>query len=197
MSLVSWIEIALIGLGILGMVGGNRLSSPLLSNGGLALVGIGLIVIGGDAMVTRRYVVRRRGSTDWTYYGLGAVLIGIVFVWVGVVAIAIALVLLSGTEQAFIHHTIRRPGSALLNLSFVVLAASGIVFSGSRYAGSGTGSGPLLKALLVIVHSLPGAILLLLALALLALGVLEMVSPATFDQLGGGFLEVLFLGGSS
>ena len=39
---------------------------------------------------------------------------------------------------------------------------------------------------------LPGAILIVLALGVLGLGLLEITTSSTFDQLGGGFLEVLF-----
>ena len=74
MSKASWIEIAWIVLGILLIVGGDRLGVSALLHAGLALIGLGLIVGGGKAIVTRRYVLRRRGFSDATYYGLGAVL---------------------------------------------------------------------------------------------------------------------------
>ena len=39
---------------------------------------------------------------------------------------------------------------------------------------------------------IPALIWLVLGLALLELGVFDIVSPAIFDQMGGGFLELLF-----
>ena len=59
-------------------------------------------------------------------------------------------------------------------------------------AQSGPGDGRFLNLLATLAHVIPAMILLALGLALLGLGVLDMVAPATFDQIGGGFLKVLF-----
>jgi hypothetical protein len=61
MTKTSWIQIGLSVLGILLMIGGDRLAVPALLHAGL-----GLIVGGGEAIVTRRYVLRRRGFSDAT-----------------------------------------------------------------------------------------------------------------------------------
>jgi len=197
MSFVTWIWVGLVVVGMLCIGGSEWLSLPLLLQAGLALIGVGLIVGGGEAMVTRRYVASRHGFRDETYRGFGAVLNGIVFVWIGVALIGFGLVLFAGAEQSFVDATIRRPGAALVNFSFLLLAVSGIVFLGPVESQLGPKAGWFLKLLQALLRSIPALILLILALALLALGLLEIVSPATFDELGGGFLEVLFLGGPS
>ena len=196
-SWVSWAGVGSIAAGILCIIGGDRLPSPTLLQVGLGLIGFGLIASGGEAMVTRRFVLQRWGFGNPAYRGLGAVFNGIVFVWIGLALIAVALVLFTGEEQALVRATIRRPGFALLNLSFLALAASGTELANAIDARRGSAAGWFLRALSALPQSIPGLVLLLLALALLALGLLEIVSPATFDALGGGFLEVLFLEGAS
>jgi hypothetical protein len=47
---------------------------------------------------------------------------------------------------------------------------------------------------LLVSRLLSGLILIALAAGAIGLGLLEIASPGTFDQLGGGFLEVLFGG---
>jgi len=197
MSFVKWIWIGLIVVGILCIGGSDRFSLPLLLQAGLALIGLGLIVGGGEAMVTRHFVMSRRGFADENYRGWGAVLNGIIWLWIGVALIGFALVLWAGAEQSFVDATIRRPGVALINLSFLLLAVSGITFLGSVESQLGPKANWFVKLFSALLRSIPALILLLLALAFLALGLLEVVSPATFDELGGGFLEVLFLGGAS
>jgi hypothetical protein len=39
---------------------------------------------------------------------------------------------------------------------------------------------------------LPGVILVLIGIGMTGLGLFEIVAPNTFDQMGGGFLEVLY-----
>lgn len=192
MTKVSWIQIGLIVLGVLLIVGGDRLDIPALLYGGLALAGLGFIVGGGEAIVTRQYVLRRRGFTNATYYGLGAILYGIIFVWIGVWVISVAGVLFLDIGQAVFRSFIRRPGFVLVNVACVVLASGGIAFTFPAESQSGQGDGWFLNLLATVAHMIPALILLALGLALLGLGVLEIVSPATFDQMGGGFLELLF-----
>jgi hypothetical protein len=197
LSWVSWVEIALIGAGVLCLIGGNQLSSPLLSRGGLALIGLGLIVVGGEAMVTRRFALRRRRHDGQVYRGLSAILYGIVYLWIGLALVTVSLVVFPGTEQVLLQSLAERPGYALLSLSFLLVAASGIELTGRLHARSDAKTGRFLSAISTLLHSIPGLLLFLLALAIMALGVLEIVSPDTFDELGGGFLEALFSGGSS
>jgi hypothetical protein len=45
---------------------------------------------------------------------------------------------------------------------------------------------------LLISRLLPGGILVVLGLGALWLGVFEIIAPDTFDEMGGGFLEVLY-----
>lgn len=45
---------------------------------------------------------------------------------------------------------------------------------------------------LIVLRLLPGGILLLLGLAALGFGMLEIVAPNAFDALGGGLLEALY-----
>lgn len=192
MTRVSWIQIGFIVLGVLLMVGGDRLGIPTLLHAGLALIGLGFIVGGGEAIVTRRYALQRRGFSDATYYGPGAVLYGIVLVWIGVWVISVAGVLFLDVGQAVFRSVIRRPGFVMVNVAVVLFASSGVILSGAIETRPGPEAGWFLRLISVVFRSIPAMVMLLLGVALLGLGALEIVAPATFDQMGGGFLELLF-----
>jgi hypothetical protein len=193
MSLLTGIKVGLVAVGMLCILAGARLAIPTLIQAGMGSIGLGLIVVGAEAMVTRRIKTGREGGIIAAYGGWAAVFYGIVLLWIGMALIAGAVVFFTGTEQTIVHATIRRPGSALLNLSFLLLAVSGIVLTGFVEARPAAAADRWLRALSVLLQLIPGLILLFLALALLALGLLEIVSPATFDGLGGRFLETLLL----
>lgn len=192
MSKVSWVHIGLIALGVLLMIGGDRLGILALLHGGLTLIGLGFMVGGGGAIVTRRYVLRRRGFSGAAYYGLGALLYGIILVWIGVWVISAAGVLFLDVGQAVFRAVIRRPGFVLVNVAVVVLASGGVALAGPAESQPGQNTGWFLNMISTLAHAIPALLLLVLGLALLGLGVLEITSPATFDQIGGGFLELLF-----
>jgi hypothetical protein len=64
------------------------------------------------------------------------------------------------------------------------------MFFGYREINEGFGF--MVTMNLVISRVLPGVILLVLGLGAIGLGLLEMVAPTVFDNLGGGFLEELY-----
>jgi hypothetical protein len=192
MSKISRIHIGLIGLGVLLMVGGDRLAVPALLHAGLAVIGLGFIVGGGAAIVTRQYTLPLRKASEATYYGLGAMLYGTVLVWIGVWILSIAGILILDVGQAVFRSVIRRPGFVLVNVAFMMLASGAVVLTSLAGSQSSQGTGRFLNLIQTVFNSIPALILTVLGLALLGLGVLEIVSPATFDQMGGGFLEILF-----
>ncbi len=192
MTRFSWIQIGTIVLGILLIVGGDRLVVPAFLYAGLALIGLGFVVAGGEAMVTRRYVLQRRGSSDATHDGLGAVFYGIILVWIGVWVISVAAVLFLDVGQDVFRSVVRRPGFVMINVAFVLFASSAVILSQTVERQPGSDAGWLVRLISVAFNSIPAIILLLLGLALLSLGALEIVAPVTFDQMGGGFLELLF-----
>ncbi|HEX9331459.1 MAG TPA: hypothetical protein VF896_06210, partial [Anaerolineales bacterium] len=45
---------------------------------------------------------------------------------------------------------------------------------------------------LLVSRLLPGIMLVVIGLAMTGVGLFEIVAPTAFDQMGGGFLEVLY-----
>ena len=183
-----------IGFGVLGILlalGGDKFSMPMLTYGGIACFGIVAMAIGWEAIITREIVLgsRRRGTRE-TYSGIPAVLQGIQFNLIGFFLITVtALVYFNNGREIFLQF-IRRPGMPLVVIGSLLFLQSLVMFLGYREINEG--SGFMVTINLVISRMLPGVILLVLGLGATGLGLLEIVAPTVFDNLGGGFLEELY-----
>ena len=87
---------------------------------------------------------------------------------------------------------VRRPGMPLVAIGTLLLLQSLVMFLGYRELNEG--SGFMVTMNLVISRMLPGVILLVLGLGAIGLGLFEIIAPTVFDNLGGGFLEMLYEG---
>jgi hypothetical protein len=173
------------------LVGGHQLDNPTVQFMGFMLFGAGFLVGGLEAILTRNIgFARGMGRRDASYGGFGAIAWGIVFVLVGGWMIALGWGMASGTEQALFDHLVRRPGALLLSVSIGLLSFAVAAIVGPLELQEGSRWEVL--ANLVVNRLLPGLILLVLGLAVLGAGLLEVAAPSTFDDLGGGFLEMLF-----
>jgi len=184
-----------IGLvGVLFLFLGQRLALNILTYAGFGLMGVVAIVIGLQAIVSRQMVQisRYNRRANETYVGVAAIAEGIIFIMMGFLLIGIALVAYLNSGRELFLHFVRHPGLILLifGLFLLMTAISAIVGTVEEKEGG------LFEVLLNLFASrlLPGLILIALATGAIALGLLEIVSPMTFDNLGGGFLEVLFGG---
>lgn len=184
----SAVQITFFALGILCALGADRLSMPVLVHVGLVCFGLGGMAVGWEAIVTRQIKLgsRRTGSRQ-TYSGFPAVLQGIQFNLIGLFLIGAAGITYFNGGSEVAQHFIRRPGIPLLVFGLLALLQSLVMFLGYREIN--TGQGWMVTLNLISSRALPGVILLALGLGLLALGMLEIVAPATFDHLGGDFLE--------
>lgn len=184
----SAVQITFVALGILCALGADRLSMPVLVHIGLVCFGLGGMAVGWEAIVTRQIKLgsRRTGSRQ-TYSGFPAVLQGIQFNLIGLFLIGAAGITYFNSGSEVAQHFIRRPGIPLLVFGLLALLQSLVMFLGYREIN--TGQGWMVTLNLISSRALPGVILLALGLGLLALGMLEIVAPATFDHLGGDFLE--------
>jgi len=72
----------------------------------------------------------------------------------------------------------------------MLLLQSLVMFLGYREINEGSGGMATIN--LIFSRMLPGVILLVLGLGAMGLGFLDMVAPALFDKMGGGFLETLY-----
>jgi len=178
-------------LGILLAFGGDRLSMPILTNLGIACLGLASIAIGWEAILTRyiRLGSRRRGTRS-TYTGLAAILHGIQFNLLGLFLIGLGIFTDFHAWREVFLQFVRRPGLPLMLIGALCLMQAIIALSGSLEDRQGARW--LVVMNLVISRLLPGIILVVIGLGALGLGMLEFVAPAAFDEMGGGFLETLY-----
>jgi len=181
-------------LGILLVLGGDKLTMPLMLYGGIICFGFVAIAIGWEAIITREFRLgsRRRGSLE-TYTGIPAILHGIQFNLIGLFFIGMSLVLYFNKQNlgrdVFLQF-VRRPGIPLMVIGLLLLMQAVIVIIGYRELRQGPGWAVTLNTL--VARFLPGLILVALGLVALGLGLYEISAPDAFDAMGGGFLETLY-----
>jgi hypothetical protein len=183
-------------IGLLAAFAGGRFSMPVLLYGGIMSLGFMAIAIGWEAIITQHMVLgsRRRGTRQ-TYTGLAAILQRIQFNLIGIFFIGLsAMMCLSDQDEKNIGREIflqfvRRPGIPLVGLGMLLLMQAVIELIGSRESKQGS---RWIVTLNLFSRLLPGGILVVLGLGALGLGVFEIMTPDTFDEMGGGFLEVLY-----
>lgn len=184
-------EFVLIVLGLGLTFAGFKLNIPVLQDAGIAALGVLGIVIGWEAIITRRIMIgsRRHGSRR-LYTGTAAVLQGAQFNMLGFFLIVIAILLFSNVDPKVLGQQIaRHPGWLLVVLGVIFLTQAVIVFIGEKLAENARWS-VLLD--LIVVRLLPGGILVLLGVAALGLGLFEMLLPNAFDAMGGRLLESMY-----
>ena len=171
---------------------GDKLSIPLLTYFGLACLGLTSALIGWEAIFTQQMVIgRQRHGNRQTYTGLPAILQGVQFILLGLFLVGISFMLytrMNGRELAM--QMARHPGLPLILFGALCLMQSVITLMGSHELQEGQRW--LVTMNLLISRLLPGIILVVIGFALTGLGVFELLAPGTFDEMGGGFLEVLY-----
>jgi hypothetical protein len=170
---------------------GDKLSIPLLSDSGIACLGLTSMVIGWQAMITRHIVIgRRRHGSRQTYIGLAALFQGIEFNVLGLFLIGIAIMLYRAMNPRELGlQMARHPGLPLIVLGTICLIQSVITFIGPLDSRDDS---RLVDFIDLIARFLPGIILVLIGLGMIGLGLFEILAPETFDKMGGGFLEILY-----
>ena len=187
----STIQIILIIITILLVLAGEKLSMPILFDAGVVFLGLTSIVIGWEGILTRRIRLgwRRHGGTQ-TYTGIAAMLQGAQFNLIGLFLIGVAFLMYFNNGREVALQIVRHPGLFLIVLGGLCLLQSVISFVGSPDSKDSARWVEITH--LLLARLLPGFVLLALGLALTGLGVFEVLAPAAFDKLGGGFLESLY-----
>ncbi|HSL31229.1 MAG TPA: hypothetical protein VK900_18650 [Anaerolineales bacterium] len=185
------LQIILIALGLLLAYIGNELSTPVLFYAGIACLGLAIMVMGWEGIITRRMVLRRRrGSYRATYTGVPAIFQGVQFNFIGLFLIAVAAMMYFNNGREIFLQMIRRPGLVLVLLGGLCLLQAAINFAGAWQMRQG--SQGFSTSALIVVSMLPVLILVVVGLGLGAVGVFETVAPASFDEMGGALLEQLY-----
>ena len=172
----------LIGGGVLFALGLQIPESPLLIIG-LSLVGLGILFMGFDSIITRESSgIYSEANLTETYTGFSAVAEGVGFVLVGLGVLGGAIIHGLGAGESVIAYLGQHPGLALLYGGAVALTFSipGII-----------GSHEDRRSKLALLVSVPGRFLALIvaaaAILALLLGIWALVSPAGFDAMAQQF----------
>lgn len=190
MSLWTIVQIGLAVIAAALAFAGDKLSIPLLLYSGIAMFGVVAIVVGMEAMITRRIVLYRQRHYSDTYLGLAAYAQGVQFSILGLFFIGTSIAAYLDNGRDIFLHLVQRPWPVLLVFGTYCLMQSIISIGGSVEQKQGTRFVVILE--LLFGRLLPGLILIVIGLGAVGLGLFEFVAPAQFDALGGGFLEVLF-----
>ena len=190
MSLWSIVQIGLAVVAISLAVAGDKLSIPILLYAGISLLGLTAIVVGMEAMITRRIVIYRSRRYSETYLGIAAYAQGVQFSLIGIFFIGTSIAAYLDNGRDIFLHLVQRPWSVLVVFGVFCLMQAVIAIGGSVEQKQGSRFAVTLD--LLFGRLLPGIILIVIGLAALGLGLFEFVAPAQFDALGGGFLEVLW-----
>jgi hypothetical protein len=186
------IQIILGLLGIMLALGGDRLSLPIFTYAGIGCLGLAAMAIGWEAILTRHIVLgRRRHGNVQTYSGLPAILQGLQFNLIGLFLIGMAFLVYSNADgRGVVLQMVRRPGLPLIIFGALCLMQAGISIPGPLEMRQGPRWNVIMN--LLVSRLLPGLILLGIGLGAVGLGLFETVAPTAFDEMGGGFLEVLY-----
>ena len=168
---------------------GDKLSIPILFYGGISVFGLASLLIGAEAIVTRRIVLGRRRYSE-TYIGFAAIAQGFQFMFIAAFLVGVSVYAYFDTGRELFLQLVRRPWPLLLVVGVYCLMESIIAFSG--YEEEKQGARWMVMLNLFTSRLLPGVILVVIGLGVTGLALLDLTLPAVFDNLGGGFLEVLY-----
>jgi hypothetical protein len=160
------IQIVLFILGVLLALGGERLSQPMLTHGGIACFGLLAMAIGWEAILTRQIQLgRRRYGNLETYTGFPAILQGIQFNLIGIFLIGLSVFIYLNDEnsgrEVFLQF-VRRPGIPLVVIGLLMLLQALVMFLGFRELKEGPDW--MVKLNMLFSRMMPGVILLVLVL---------------------------------
>ena len=183
------VQVSVFVIGFLFAFAGDKLSMPALMYGGITLFGVAAFLIGMEAAIMHRIVLGRRRYNE-TYVGFAAYAQGMQFMMIGIFFIGASFLAYFDTGRDIFLQYVRRPWPVLVVVGFYCLMQAVIAFGGYEEAKQGTRWIVVLN--LITSRLLPGVILVVIGLGLLALGLLDLTAPVLFDKLGGGFLEALY-----
>ena len=186
--------IGIAAFGILLILYDRFFGSYLLLNIGGILFSISGIMIGMEAILKREIILRspyhRRLSE--TYIGVTAIAQGLIIIIIGCFLIGILVLNYLNSGHSLFQYFVKHPGVPFLILSLMCFLTAVITIIGSMEDKQGSKFVIILN--LLTSRFLPGIILIVLGTVFLCLGILEIFNPEYFDSIGGGFLEVLFIG---
>jgi hypothetical protein len=136
MRMTAFIQYTAIGVGVLVILADNYLDFPKGVELGGCLIGVGLLLAGLEAILTRQMSMRfsEHGWDDWM--GAPSVIVGLMQLVAGLVVVGSAYAQNAGRWLDLLNFLSARPGPALVVAGLLVVAAgSVIVMMADRYGG--------------------------------------------------------------
>jgi len=190
-------SISVVGIAILGILlilYDRFFNSQMALNIGVIFFSLAGIMVGVEAILRRRIVLRSpyHKRLSETYVGITAIAQGLLIILTGCLLIGLLVINYLNAGQNLFQHFVRHPGIPFLVFSFICFLTALSIGIGSLEEKQGSKFTIILN--LLTNRILGSTILVLIGIIFLGLGLLEIINPTYFDSIGGGFLEVLFPG---
>lgn len=187
----------IVGIALFVMAGWTNAVSLVFA--GVGFFGFFSILLGSETIQKRYHSLDLealdpiRKFREW-----GDVAQGVIFVILGVVVVGFSVSLAMGLSRTLISFLVRRPGPILFALSVVCFLRAVNIIAGSKQKNSKQG-GYHPETFFQWVeyffsNLIPAVFLFFLGLVLFGMGAFETITPDSFDQLGGRFIETFFGG---
>ena len=166
-------------LGALSLIGGDRLAIPFLSQLGVLMLGGAFIGLGLDSIVTRSHTTGSGGryAAD-IYAGIHSVLWGGAFILIGIGVWVVGAIWSLGLGQATVDFLKRRPGLMITYMGLVFLLI-GLAQTGRWRRFIWRGPHPVV----MLPRRIGGALLAVVSVAIIAVGMFEVLFPSAFDAI--------------
>lgn len=187
-NLIITVGLIAIGLAVLS----NYYESKLFTFIVIFLFAITSMFIGLEAILLKEiiFVSRYSRRLNETYRGIAAIAHGVIFIIISIFLGVTSFIFYQDSGDNVFQFFIKRPGVIFLIIGVYLFSFSLIAFVG--YKEQTQTSRFVYYLDLITSRLLLGTILLVWALAITALGIIEIIDPVYFDSIGGGFLELLF-----
>lgn len=171
----------------------NYYESKLFTFIVIFLFAITSMLIGLEAILLKEiiFVSRYSRRLNETYRGIAAIAHGVIFIIISLFLGVISFLVYQDSGDNVFQFFIKRPGVIFLIIGVYMFSFSLIAFAG--YKEQTQTSRFVYYLDLITSRLLPGTILLVWAVAFTVLGIIEIINPAYFDSIGGGFIELIFL----
>jgi hypothetical protein len=172
---------AIFVLAVAAIYAGNVLAWSALQAIGASAFAFAMIGVGVDALRARAFDMpvdaTLTSTTRFTFRGPGALAWGLMCLTLGLGALAVSVVVLFGLQGAAERMVLERPGLVIAPVNFIFLCTA---------LGWLMGEEAMNSSVLMFIATLPqrlGALVtLVFALAVLGVGVFELLAPDAFDR---------------
>ena len=175
----AYLVILLVTVALIGI--GGALALPSLQALGAAVLGLGMIVIGLEAVRTRSFEMAPASalsSSRFRFRGVGAVFWGLQFVGLGLGTVTVAGIILLDLVSSAESLVLDRPGIAIAPIGFIFLCTAIGWLSGEESMNAS-----IFLFIATLPHRIGAVVTLLFALAVLCVGIFELAQPEVFDQI--------------